>query len=79
MNQTVNGALPVFDELEQRDEAFNVYQYMLKLGSQAIGKLVLDMDWQHFTNADAYACTLAATARKGVFADASTVHYPPTS
>ncbi len=26
MNETINEALPVFDQLESRDEAFNVYQ-----------------------------------------------------
>lgn len=57
MNRTIDEALPVFDELESRDEAFNVYQYMLKLGSQAIGHLVLDMDFAHFASADSYAYT----------------------
>lgn len=53
MNQTINVALPVFDELESSDQAFNVYQYMLKLGAQAIGHLVLDMDFGHFKDPDA--------------------------
>ena len=53
MNATINGAIPVFDQLESKDQAWNVYQYMLKLGSQAIGKLVLGMDWGHFTDEDA--------------------------
>ncbi|GKU04957.1 cytochrome p450 oxidoreductase [Fusarium langsethiae] len=34
------------------DEAWNVYQYMLKLGSQAVGKLVLGMDFAHFEQVD---------------------------
>lgn len=53
MQQTVEDAFEVFDELDQRDEAWNVYPYMLKLGSQAIGKLVLGMDFQHFMSVDA--------------------------
>jgi cytochrome P450 len=53
MQATVEDALPVFDELDARGEAWNVYQYMLKLGSQAVGKLVLGMDFQHFTSPDA--------------------------
>lgn len=57
MNATIAEAMPVFDELESVNQAWNVYQYMLKLGSQAIGKLVLDMDFGHFQNADAYATT----------------------
>jgi cytochrome P450 len=53
MQQTVEQAFSVFDELDEREEAFNVYQYMLKLGSQAVGKLVLGMDFEHFTSVDA--------------------------
>lgn len=52
MQQTVEDAFKVFDELDERDEAWNVYPYMLKLGSQAVGKLVLGMDFQHFTSVD---------------------------
>lgn len=40
MNKTIDDAMPVFDKLEQEDQSWNVYQYMLKLGSQAIGHLV---------------------------------------
>ena len=53
MNETISNALPVFDQLELVDEAWNVYQYMLKLGAQAVGKLVLDMDFGHFKDTDA--------------------------
>ncbi|RKU42357.1 hypothetical protein DL546_000364 [Coniochaeta pulveracea] len=53
MQRTVEQAFKVLDELDERDEAFNVYQYMLKLGSQAVGKLVLGMDFEHFTSVDA--------------------------
>ncbi|KAL2126982.1 hypothetical protein VTI74DRAFT_11532 [Chaetomium olivicolor] len=53
MQQTVESAFPVFDELDERGEAWNVYAYMLKLGSQAVGKLVLGMDFGHFTAVDA--------------------------
>ena len=52
MQRTVEQAFHVFDELEDRGEAWNVYQYMLKLGSQAVGKLVLGMDFQHFEKID---------------------------
>uniref|UniRef100_L2FY41 Cytochrome p450 n=1 Tax=Colletotrichum fructicola (strain Nara gc5) TaxID=1213859 RepID=L2FY41_COLFN len=50
---TVEDAFKVFDELDDKDEAWNVYPYMLKLGSQAVGKLVLGMDFKHFTAVDA--------------------------
>lgn len=53
MNKTVEGAFAVFDELADRDEAWNVYPYMTKLGSQAVGKLILGMDFQHFSAVDA--------------------------
>ncbi|GJN76134.1 hypothetical protein PLICBS_010246 [Purpureocillium lilacinum] len=53
MQKTVEQAFAVFDELDEREEAFNVYQYMLKLGAQAVGKLVLGMDFEHFSGVDA--------------------------
>ena len=53
MQKSVEEAFKVFDELDERGEAWNVYQYMLKLGSQAVGKLVLGMDFNHFTEVDA--------------------------
>lgn len=53
MQSTVEQAFGVFDELDESGEAWNVYQYMLKLGSQAVGKLVMGMDFQHFTDVDA--------------------------
>lgn len=53
MNQTVEDAFRVFDELDARDEAWSVYSYMTKLGSQAVGKLVLGMDFHHFESVDA--------------------------
>ncbi|KAF2999609.1 hypothetical protein G7054_g10211 [Neopestalotiopsis clavispora] len=53
MQKTIEDAFKVFDELDERDEAWNVYPYMLKLGSQAVGKLVLGLDMKHFTAPDA--------------------------
>ena len=53
MNKTITNALHVFDELEKEDQAFNIYQYMLKLGSEAVGHLVLGMDFGHFKEIDA--------------------------
>lgn len=50
MQTTVEQSFNVFDELDANGEARNVYQYMLKLGSQAVGKLVLGMDFNHFTS-----------------------------
>ncbi|PFH58277.1 hypothetical protein XA68_13924 [Ophiocordyceps unilateralis] len=53
MLNCVEQSFKVFDELDKQDEAWNVYPYMLKLGSQTIGKLVLGMDFNHFTSPDA--------------------------
>ncbi|PHH91579.1 hypothetical protein CDD83_11115 [Cordyceps sp. RAO-2017] len=53
MQRTVENAFKVFDELDDSDEAWNVYHYMLKLGSQAVGKLMLGMDFQHFSSINA--------------------------
>ena len=53
MQESVESAFKVFDELDEKGEQWNVYHYMLKLGSQAVGKLVLGMDFNHFTSVDA--------------------------
>ncbi|KAJ5402575.1 uncharacterized protein N7487_008471 [Penicillium crustosum] len=53
MQKTVEDACKVFDKLDEQGEAWNVYQYMLKLGSQAVGKLTLGLDFEHFTSPDA--------------------------
>ncbi|ORY63878.1 cytochrome P450 monooxygenase [Pseudomassariella vexata] len=48
MQKTIEESFKVFDELDEKEESWNVYLYMLKLGSQAVGKLVLGMDFRHF-------------------------------
>lgn len=53
MQKTVEDACTVLDQLDEQGEAWNVYQYMLKLGSQAVGKLTLGLDFKHFSSADA--------------------------
>lgn len=53
MQKTIEDTFKVFDELDERGEAWNVYPYMLKLGSQAVGKLVLGYDFHHFDSVDA--------------------------
>ncbi|KAI4732121.1 putative cytochrome P450 monooxygenase [Aureobasidium sp. EXF-10728] len=53
MNHELRLSLPVFDELESQDAAWNVYQYMLKLSSATVGKIVLGIDFEHFTSVDA--------------------------
>jgi hypothetical protein len=41
MQDTAEKAFVVFDELDRREEAWNVYQYMFKIESTAIGNLAL--------------------------------------
>ncbi|RSM16688.1 hypothetical protein CDV31_004460 [Fusarium ambrosium] len=53
MQRTVEKAYEVFDLLDEREEAWNVYQYMLKLGAQAVAKLALGLDLEHFSSVDA--------------------------
>ncbi|KAL6691459.1 cytochrome P450 [Trichoderma pleuroticola] len=53
MQKTVEDACKVLDVLDEQGEAWNVYQYMLKLGAQAVGKLTLGLDFQHFSSPDA--------------------------
>ena len=53
MQQTAKSAFAVFDELDEKTEAFNTFQYMFKLASQAVGKLALGEDFAHFTSVDA--------------------------
>ena len=48
MLETVRGTFKVFDAFDERGLAFNVYQYMVKLSSQILGKFVLGMDFHHW-------------------------------
>lgn len=53
MQKTVEDAFSVFDHLDEQEESWNVYQYMLKLGAQAVAKLTLGADLHHFDSVDA--------------------------
>ncbi|EFX05854.1 cytochrome p450 monooxygenase [Grosmannia clavigera kw1407] len=53
MQQTIESAFAVFDALDTQDTAWNVYPYMVKLGSQAVGKITLGIDFGHFAGPDA--------------------------
>ncbi|KAM3417222.1 hypothetical protein BST61_g5481 [Cercospora zeina] len=48
IQQAVRSSFPVFDELAQSDQAFNVYQFMFKLASQIIWRVILNQDLKHF-------------------------------
>lgn len=52
MQQCVRESFPIFDALNERGSSWNVYQYMLKLASQTVGKFSLNADFQHFTQVD---------------------------
>jgi hypothetical protein len=51
-NDECKVSFPVFDELSERGEAWNAYQYMLKLSSAAVGKIILGQDFHHFESVD---------------------------
>jgi hypothetical protein len=53
MNRFCEEVFPIFDELEKRNKALNAYQYMLKLSSSTVGKIMLGKDFQHSTSVDA--------------------------
>ncbi|KAJ5741307.1 cytochrome P450 [Penicillium manginii] len=53
MQKTVEDAFKVFDAFDEKAESWNVYHYMLKLGSQAVGKLTLGLDFEHFNSTEA--------------------------
>lgn len=52
MQTAVQDSFVVFDELDERGEAWNVWPYMIKLSSEIIGELVLGMDFGHFASVD---------------------------
>lgn len=53
MQKTVEDSFKVFDAFDEQGDAWNVYQHMLKLGSEAVGKLTLGIDFEHFASPDA--------------------------
>lgn len=53
MQKTIEEAYKVFDSLDETGQSWNVYMYMLKLGSQAVAELMLGMDLKHFSKVDA--------------------------
>ena len=53
MQASVKDSFKFFDQLDEQDEAWNVYQYMLKLASQTVFKFALGYDAHHFDNPDA--------------------------
>ena len=53
MQNCARKSLPVFDELDAREESWNVYQYMVKLASQTISSFSLGTDFGHFDSVDA--------------------------
>lgn len=53
MQKTIEQAFNVFDEFDEKDMGWNVYIYMLKLGSQAVAELTLGLDLNHFSSPNA--------------------------
>jgi hypothetical protein len=52
MEASVKDSFKVFDKLDEDEEAWNVYQYMLKLASQTVFKFALGYDAHHFETPD---------------------------
>jgi cytochrome P450 len=52
MQGAVAASLDVFDQLDERNLAFNCYQYMFKLAGQIVYKLVLGLELEHFKSID---------------------------
>ncbi|KAL9620416.1 MAG: hypothetical protein Q9160_005001, partial [Pyrenula sp. 1 TL-2023] len=52
MEATVKESFRVFDKLDEQDEAWNVYQYMLKLASQTVFEFALGYNAHHFDSPD---------------------------
>ncbi|PSK43021.1 Isotrichodermin C-15 hydroxylase [Elsinoe australis] len=52
MEASVKDSFSVFDKLDEDNEAWNVYQYMLKLASQTVFKFALGYDAHHFDSPD---------------------------
>lgn len=52
MEASVKESFKAFDKLDQEGEAWNVYQYMLKLASQTVFKFALGYDAHHFDSPD---------------------------
>lgn len=53
MNSCCEESYPVFDELEKSEQPWNGYQYMLKLSSGTVGKIMMGKDFGHFESRDA--------------------------
>ncbi|KAH7071375.1 cytochrome P450 [Paraphoma chrysanthemicola] len=53
IQKTIEESYKVFDSLDETGQSWNVYMYMLKLGSQAVAELMLGMDLKHFSAVDA--------------------------
>jgi hypothetical protein len=52
MEASVRDSFKVFDKLDEDGEAWNVYQYMLKLASQTVFKFALGYNAHHFETPD---------------------------
>jgi cytochrome P450 len=50
IQEAVEACFSVLDELDSKQQAFHVYQYMFKLAGQIIYKVVLGLDTQHFSS-----------------------------
>jgi cytochrome P450 len=54
MQSCVRTSFRIFDELDSRGEAWNVYQFMVKLASQTVGKFSFGADFGQFDRVDSH-------------------------
>ncbi|KAJ5972287.1 uncharacterized protein N7479_002205 [Penicillium vulpinum] len=54
LQRAVEASFAVFDELDERQQAWHTYQYMFKLGGQIVCKVVLGQDVGHFDTVDTH-------------------------
>jgi cytochrome P450 len=58
MQNCVRSSFKIFDELDARGEAWNAYQFMVKLASQTVGKFSFGADLKQFESIDSPAHSL---------------------
>ncbi|EAW14983.1 cytochrome P450 [Aspergillus clavatus NRRL 1] len=52
LQHAIQDSFAVFDQLDDRQAAWNTFQFMFKLSGQMIGKVALGMDLDHFQTVD---------------------------
>ena len=67
MEASVKDSFKVFDKLDEQDEAWNAYVYMVKLASQTVFKFALGYDSHHFDSPDSPMNELVVLMNQALF------------